>query len=634
MDSTGLYDEHDSERWVAEPPKRVEAPERTPYERDRARVVHAAASRRLAAKTQVHGPQMDDFVRNRLTHSLEVAQVARDLSRALGSQPDIAETAALAHDLGHPPFGHNGEHALHALAEPCGGFEGNAQTLRLLTRLEAKTVDESGRSVGLNLTRATLDACTKYPWPRTGDQPKFGVYGDDLRGLHLAARGHVRRPTWRSAGAASRRRSWTSPTTSPTRCTTSRTASWPSGSTSPSLDRPAVWETVRDWYLPEATDAELDAALAGLTQVGSWPEAPYDGSRRSLAALKNLTSDLIGRFCGAVQEATFAAAPGPFVRYRADLVVPEPARDRDGGAQGHRRALRDAGRRPGRADDPPAGARLRAGRGAAGARAGLAGPDVRRGLEAGGRRRGAAAGGHRPGRLAHRRQRRDLARPAGPAGERRLRDGVARLIPDRDHRQMHTSRRTALLVVAVVIAFLVGAVAPATGAALTKRSVKKIAAKVVKKSAPSLSVAHATTAGDATSLQGKSAASLQSASFTYKLNPSGADGTPEYAFSGLPAGTYLVTYDVLLSFPAVPSNVACYLKSDVSSAQLAYSHAAINATVGTCSGNAVVTTPQAGLRFRTSASQLRQVLNNPDFPSTVTFTRLDTVTAKVENAQP
>src|SRR3954454_14827849 len=193
MDSSDLYDEQDAERVVLEPPKRVEAPERTPYERDRARVVHAAASRRLAAKTQVHGPQADDFVRNRLTHTLEVAQIARDISRALGSQPDIAETAALAHDLGHPPFGHNGEHALHALAEPCGGFEGNAQTLRLLTRLEAKTVDGEGRSVGLNLTRATLDACTKYPWTRDaapagavqaddtgGAARKFGVYDDDL----------------------------------------------------------------------------------------------------------------------------------------------------------------------------------------------------------------------------------------------------------------------------------------------------------------------------------------------------------------------------------------------------------------------------------------------------------------------
>ncbi|MDX6373646.1 MAG: dGTPase [Nocardioidaceae bacterium] len=321
MDSTELYDEHDRERRVEEPPKRVEAPERTPYERDRARVVHAAASRRLAAKTQVHGPQMDDFVRNRLTHSLEVAQVARDLSRALGSQPDIAETAALAHDLGHPPFGHNGEHALHELAESCGGFEGNAQTLRLLTRLEAKTVDASGTSVGLNLTRATLDACTKYPWPRSRETRKFGVYADDLPVF-----------TWLRSGAPE----------GPRRCVEAQIMDLADDVAYSvhdvedgvvaervdlaKLDRPAIWDAVRAWYLPDADDDAMDAALSELTVVGSWPDAPYDGSRRSLGALKNLTSDLIGRFCFAVQEATFAAADGPFVRYHAGLVVPEQSR--------------------------------------------------------------------------------------------------------------------------------------------------------------------------------------------------------------------------------------------------------------------------------------------------------------------
>ena len=137
------YDERARARWVDEPPKRVE---RTSFERDRARLVHSAALRRLAAKTQVVGPSTDDFVRNRLTHTLEVAQVARDLGRTLGCDADLVETAALAHDLGHPPFGHNGERALDQVSEACGGFEGNAQTLRLLTRLEAKTLDADGRS--------------------------------------------------------------------------------------------------------------------------------------------------------------------------------------------------------------------------------------------------------------------------------------------------------------------------------------------------------------------------------------------------------------------------------------------------------------------------------------------------------
>src|SRR6478735_7948581 len=264
------YDDAARERIVAEPPKRVDAPIRTPFERDRARVVHAAASRRLAAKTQVVGPQSDDFVRNRLTHSLEVAQVARDLSRALGSQPDIAETAALAHDLGHPPFGHNGERVLAELGESCGGFEGNAQTLRLLTRLEAKTVDASGASVGLNLTRATLDACTKYPWARgAADGPrgvhadgsprtmvKFGVYADD-------------RPVfdWMRRGAVGVRQCVEAQVMDLADDVAYSVHDIEDGVVADRVDLTtiepdAVWQTVRDWYLPDASDDALDATLA------------------------------------------------------------------------------------------------------------------------------------------------------------------------------------------------------------------------------------------------------------------------------------------------------------------------------------------------------------------------------------
>jgi len=328
---TGLYDEHDRARWVPEPPKRAN---RSSFERDRARVVHSAALRRLAAKTQVVGPQSDDFVRNRLTHSLEVAQVARDLGRTLGCDPDIVETAALAHDLGHPPFGHNGERGLDEVSQACGGFEGNAQTLRILTRLEAKRADARGRSVGLNLTRAVLDAATKYPWTRAEAPPaqgvhadgqpagcKFGVYDDDVPVF-----------TWIRDGVTGTAKCLEAQIMDLADDIAYSVHDLEDGVVAGKIDlavvndvsrRHEVWTTTREWYLPDTSDEELDEALARLQRQASWPTLPYDGSRGALAALKDLTSDVIGAFCKDVERATHADhGPGPLTRYDGQVVVP------------------------------------------------------------------------------------------------------------------------------------------------------------------------------------------------------------------------------------------------------------------------------------------------------------------------
>ena len=297
------YTERDRERWVAEDPAHKRA-DRDDFARDRARIVHSASLRRLSAKTQVVQPGSDDFVRNRLTHSLEVAQIGREFGAALGCSADVVDTACLAHDLGHPPFGHNGESALDAVAAGIGGFEGNAQTLRLLTRLEPKRSHPDGRPAGLNLTRASLDAATKYPWRRgQGPRPtvKFGVYEDDLDVF-----------TWFRAEAPEGRRSveaevmdWSDDVAYSVHDVEDAVAS---GWLDPRRlrdrsDVEAVLAVATEVYEPDLVPDELAEALDRVLATGAIPDT-YDGSRQSLAALKDMTSRLIGRFVVSVERAT------------------------------------------------------------------------------------------------------------------------------------------------------------------------------------------------------------------------------------------------------------------------------------------------------------------------------------------
>lgn len=317
------YLPQDRERFVGEDPAQKSA-DRDDFARDRARILHSASLRRLAAKTQVLQPDSDDFIRNRLTHSLEVAQIGREIASALGCNADVVDTACLAHDLGHPPYGHNGETALDAIASDIGGFEGNAQTFRLLTRIEAKRSTPQGRSVGLNLTRASLDAASKYPWTR-GDGPartrKFGCYADDREIFG-----------WVRADAPSK-----------ARCLEAQVMDWADdvaysvhdvedGVTSGLIDLRVLGSATevnelahlaQRLYAPHLSVAEIESAATALLGSGAVP-AERGSGRAAVASLKDMTSRLIGWFVReAVRATTDRHGEGRLLRYDADLVVPD-----------------------------------------------------------------------------------------------------------------------------------------------------------------------------------------------------------------------------------------------------------------------------------------------------------------------
>jgi dGTPase len=313
------YSEFDRERFLDEPAKR---PGRSEFARDRARIIHSYALRRLAAKTQVAVPWATDFPRTRLSHSLECAQVGRELGFQLGADPDLMEGACLAHDLGHPPFGHNGEMALNQLAKSCGGFEGNAQSIRLLIRLEAKTVLSNGKSIGLNLTRATLDAATKYPWGQEVNPSKFGIYQDDLQIFNWYRQGAPEGVTsmeaqimdWSDDVAYSVHDLEDSLVTAQVKLNKLKD------------DLPLLFQVARQEYLPDLTEIEIENALSNLQSLATWPHE-YDGSHRALASLKDLTSELIGRFAQSVEIATKEKyGSGDLTRFNANLIVPRSTR--------------------------------------------------------------------------------------------------------------------------------------------------------------------------------------------------------------------------------------------------------------------------------------------------------------------
>lgn len=166
---------------------------RTPFARDRDRIIHTTAFRRLKEKTQVFVAHEGDHYRTRLTHSLEVAQIARSVAAALGLEADLAETIALAHDLGHPPFGHAGEDELDSAMQPFGGFDHNVQTFRVVTRLERRYP----RWDGLNLTWETLEGIIKHNGPVTArlERPSWSAVAEFDRGYSLELGG------WASAEA-------------------------------------------------------------------------------------------------------------------------------------------------------------------------------------------------------------------------------------------------------------------------------------------------------------------------------------------------------------------------------------------------------------------------------------------------
>lgn len=322
------YGAFDAERFVPE----NHSSARSPYDRDRARIIHSSAWRRLAAKTQVLSPTSGmDFARNRLTHSLEVAQIGSEVATSLGLERNIVDAACMAHDLGHPPFGHNGERALDTWMHGYGGFEGNAQTLRVLTRLEPKKFDHKQRSVGLNLTRAMLDASCKYPWSlqdalvtqktESINSPKFGFYEDDREIFE-----------WIRQEAPEGKKSAEAQIMDLADDVAYSVHDFEDAIVSSFIDpellvassgHDALIQKIVDWAGGAYSADALADAFDRIAQMPTFMKT-WQASMAEHARLKDFTSDMIGRFArGAITATVDNAGDKSIIRYGAPVIVPE-----------------------------------------------------------------------------------------------------------------------------------------------------------------------------------------------------------------------------------------------------------------------------------------------------------------------
>lgn len=322
------YTDFDRERFL--PEERSANAHRGEFARDRARVLHSSALRRLGAKTQVLSPSGGDFARTRLTHSLEVAQIGREMAIDLGLNADIVDMACLAHDLGHPPFGHNGEKGLNDWASTIGGFEGNAQTLRLLTRIEPKVFLADGTSIGLNLTRASLDAACKYPWSLADagqmreHSIKFGVYEDDLEIYN-----------WMRINAPARQKSVEAQVMDFSDDVAYSVHDFEDAIVSGYINLEELADPqsesellvkISEWNVGAYSTPELAEALKNLQALPNWP-TKFDRSPAMLGTLKNLASDLIGRFVSQTISSIVDSSPlESMARYGSRIEVPANVR--------------------------------------------------------------------------------------------------------------------------------------------------------------------------------------------------------------------------------------------------------------------------------------------------------------------